>query len=131
VTEAALPVLEAGAGGRLAIGTLVSMDAPAGIKPSLAVECSRAPCRDAPGYDAVTWHSNLTVTTNALDPDPLFVSAILNEPGQPIIRGACGPGRCKSDGDFIDLVIDDAGAPWLAFVACPGGECPQTTVRAG
>lgn len=131
VTEANLPVIEAGAGGRVAIGALVSTDAPEGIKASLAVQCLRAPCRDALLYDTVTWHASLTVTSNALDRDPLFVSAILNDPGQPILRGECGPGRCKSNGDFIDLAIDAAGSPWLAFVACPGGECPQTTIRPG
>jgi hypothetical protein len=131
VNEANLPVIEAGESGRLAIGALVSMDAPVGIKSSLAVECSRVPCRDAHLYDAVTWHASLTVTRNALDPDPLFVSAILNEPSEPIIRGECGPGRCKANGDFIDVAIDAAGSPWLAFVACPDGRCPQTTTRPG
>ena len=127
VTEANLPVIQAGAGGRLAIGALVSYDAPAGIKAPLAVSCSRAPCRDAVSYETVTWHASLTITSNALDRDPLFASAILNDPAQPITRGACGPGRCKSNGDFIDLAVDDAGLPWLAFVACPNGECAQTT----
>jgi hypothetical protein len=131
VTEVNLPVLAAGAGGHLAIGGLVSMDAPAGIKPSLAVQCLTMPCRDANGYDAVSWHAMLTVTTDALAAEPHFVSAILNDPDVPVIRGACGPGRCKSAADFISLTLDGTRSPWLAFVACRDGRCPTSEMRGG
>ncbi len=125
VTEANLPVMEVGIGGHLAMGALVSLDAPAGIKPSLAAQCVASPCREARGYENVTWHASMTITTDALAADPLFISAVLNDPARPIVRGTCGPGRCKADADFIDVAIDAAGQPWLAYVACPDGDCPQ------
>ena len=124
VTEVNLVVLEAGAGGRVAIGALVSTDAPAGIKPPVAVECRLGPCTDAVFYEDVTWHAEPVVDDRCPAQAPTFVSAILNDPASPIVRGACGPGRCKSNADFTDLVIDSAGQPWMAFVACPDGECP-------
>ena len=89
VTEVNLVVLEAGAGGRVAIGALVSTDAPAGIKPPVAVECRQlGPCTDAVFYEDVTWHASLSLTTDALAQAPTFVSAILNDPASPIVR-AC------------------------------------------
>ena len=124
VTEANLVVVEAGAGGQVAIGALVSTDAPAGVKPAVAVECRDGPCTDAIFYEDVTWHASLTMTADALAEAPLFVTAILNDPSEPIVRGACGPGRCKSNADFTDLTIDAQGKPWMAFVACPDGQCP-------
>ena len=124
VTEANLVVVEAGASGHVAIGALVSIDAPAGVKPAVAVDCHDGPCTDAIFYEEVTWHASLTTTADAMDEAPLFVTAILNDPDEPIIRGACGPGRCKSNADFTDLTIDARGRPWMAFVACPDGVCP-------
>ena len=124
MTEANLVVVEAGAGGRVAIGALVSTDAPAGVKPAVAVDCHEGPCTDAIFYEDVTWHASLTMTADALEEAPLFVTAILNDPSVPIVRGACGPGRCKSNADFTDLTIDAQGKPWMAFVACPDGQCP-------
>ena len=129
VTEENLVVVEAGAGGQLAIGALVSTDAPAGVKPPVAVECHDGPCTDALFYDDVTWHASLTMTADALAEAPLFVTAILNDPSEPIVRGACGPGRCKSNADFTDLTIDAQGKPWMAFVACPDGQCPAQADR--
>ena len=32
------------------------------------------------------------------------------------MRGTCGPIRCKSVYDFLDVVVDDAGTVWRAFV---------------
>lgn len=124
VREVNLPTLDAGAAGHLAIGMIVSTDAPMGSKPSVPAQCSLGPCPDPVFYEAVTWHAALTVTANALAAEPILGTTILNDPTEPIVRGGCGPGRCKANGDFLDGLIDEAGVPWLAFVTCPDGICP-------
>ncbi len=124
IAEVNLVSMEGGAGGRLAIGAIVSTDAPTGPKSAVAVQCNEGPCTDAVFYENVTWHASLTVTVDASAPSPHFATAILNDPVAPIVRGSCGPGRCKSNADFTDLVIDAQGQPWMAFVACPDGVCP-------
>lgn len=51
------------------------------------------------------WNDYVVITTNALDPDPLFVSTTANPPENPVHRGNCGPGRCNAMWDFIDIVV--------------------------
>lgn len=129
VKEANIATLAVGAPGKVAIGYVGSLDAPGGVQDPGSNACLFQPCPDLNAWSHATWHAWLTVTANALDDAPLFMSAILNDPKQPIVRGNCGPGRCKSLADFLQVAIDADGRPMLAFVACPNGECPTTTLR--
>ena len=71
---------------------------------------------DPERYKNVTWNGYLTVTANALDVNPTFHSAPVNDPDDPFVRGTCGPIRCKAVYDFIDVVIDKGGRAWAAYV---------------
>jgi hypothetical protein len=129
VKEANIATLEVGAAGKLAIGYVGSLDAPGGVQDPASTTCLFQPCPDLFAWSHATWHAWLTVTEKALDEAPLFTSVVLNDPTEPIVRGNCGPGRCKSIVDFLDVAIDAAGRPLLAFAACPGGICPSTSLR--
>jgi hypothetical protein len=62
------------------------------------------------------WNDYVVVTTNALDPDPLFVSTTANAPENPVHRGNCGPGRCGPMWDFIDIVVSPVdGGVWATL----------------
>jgi hypothetical protein len=129
VKEANIATLAVGGSGQVAIGYVGSLDAPGGEQEPGSVQCLFQPCPDLRGWEQATWHAWLTITENALDGTPNFTSALLNDPVQPIVRGTCGPGRCKSIVDFLDVAIDAAGRPLLAYVACPNGRCPTTSLR--
>ncbi|MEO8272514.1 MAG: hypothetical protein ABI620_00440 [Chloroflexota bacterium] len=129
VKEANIATLAVGGPGNVAIGYVGSLDAPGGLQDPGSAACQFQPCPDLTGWAHATWHAWLTVTENALDASPLFTSAVLNDPASPIVRGNCGPGRCKALADFLDVAIDAAGQPMLAFVACPDGMCPPTSLR--
>jgi hypothetical protein len=62
------------------------------------------------------WHGYLTVSANALSARPLFYSASVNPPSDPLVGGACGPIRCQGAGDFFDVAIGPDGTPWASFV---------------
>jgi hypothetical protein len=129
VKETNIATLRVGGPGKMAIGYVGSLDAPGGEQDRGSTACLFQPCPDLTAWAHATWHAWLTVTTNALDASPVFTSAVLNDPAEPIVRGNCGPGRCKSLADFLDVAIDGAGRPMLAFVACPDGICPTTPLR--
>jgi hypothetical protein len=82
------------------------------------------------------WNLYQVVSTNALDPDPLFVFTSANDPAEPIHRGNCGPGRCAGMFDFLDVVVPPAEAPdfaqgfWAAGVDTCRAECEQGTAGA-
>jgi hypothetical protein len=74
---------------------------------------------DPESYRSVTWNGYITTSDNILDKDPTFYTGSLNDPKDPLVRGTCGPIRCKAVYDFIDIVIDKKGQPWAALVdAC-------------
>lgn len=63
------------------------------------------------------WNSYTVVSTNALDPDPLFVSTTANDTADPIHRGDCGSGgssRCAGMFDFLDIVVSPADGDFWA-----------------
>ena len=83
-------------------------------------------------YTDATWNGYMTMTTNALAKRPLFYSAPINGPAQPLMKGACGPRRCYDALDFIDVVVGSDGTPWSAFVAnCFKDVCPAPNPPAG
>jgi hypothetical protein len=59
------------------------------------------------------WNHHVVVTDNALDERPVFLSALVNDPLDPIHRGACLE-RCGGLWDFIDAVVAPDGTLWAA-----------------
>lgn len=70
-----------------------------------------------------TWDAYMTITTNALDAAPTFDSVTGNDPADPIVRGACGPGRCPGLVDFIDVQVSPDGKAYAAFVDACVDDC--------
>ncbi|HWG91488.1 MAG TPA: sialidase family protein [Candidatus Thermoplasmatota archaeon] len=78
--------------------------------------------------DEATWNVYLTVTTDGLAANPLFTTVSMNDPANPVVRGACAKhDGCHGVGDFIDSVIDAEGRPWVAFVDVCEGACAEPT----
>ncbi|MBJ7608317.1 MAG: exo-alpha-sialidase [Candidatus Dormibacteraeota bacterium] len=82
-------------------------------------------------YTNVTFNGYLTMTVDALDPNPVLYTASVNDPAHPLLKGVCGPDpeRCQV-GDFVDDAIGPDGTPWGVFVdacsnaaAVKGGSC--------
>jgi hypothetical protein len=75
-------------------------------------------------YKDVTWNGYLAETANALDPHPTFFSGPVNDPARPLLRGACGPGRCQAAYDFLDVKVGPDGSAYGVFVnECYAGKC--------
>ena len=81
------------------------------------------------------WNQYLTISTNVLDAQPLFVSTTANPATDPVIRGDCSESttsagaRCGGIWDFLDIQYSPQdGAVWAA-----GADgCQKTTcTRAG
>lgn len=69
------------------------------------------------------WNSYVVISTNALDPDPLFLSNVANDPNDPVHRGDC-LGRCAGMFDFLDIQVSPAdGTPWATAVDTCTGAC--------
>jgi hypothetical protein len=71
------------------------------------------------------WNQTVTISTNALDPNPIFLSATGNDPADPIHKGAC-KGRCGGMWDFIDLKIAKTGELWASASDDCVGNCTAT-----
>src|SRR6266545_559713 len=113
VTRTSMPQLAAGSSGRIAfvfMGTTASAATPS---------------------EQTTWNGYLVASANALDKQPTFYAATVNDPvTNPLWRGDCGEVRCGNVGDFLDVTIDGGGAAWGAFVdSCPtaGNVCTEFT----
>ncbi len=101
VERGVFPAISAGADGRIAF-TLVGTN-------------------DTRTWDEMdnttTWNGYITVMTDATSPDPVLVTSPVNAPSDPLARGACNDdNRCDGMGDFNDIVIDQDGRPWAAYV---------------
>ncbi|HUR68364.1 MAG TPA: sialidase family protein [Candidatus Thermoplasmatota archaeon] len=70
-----------------------------------------------------TWSGYVTLVQDALTPSPTFTTTRVNPADDPLYRGACGIGRCGSVRDFIDVVIDADGRPWVTFIDACIDEC--------
>jgi hypothetical protein len=110
-----------------------------------------------PGYEHETWDTYVTETFNALARQPLFWSAILNDPAQPTwygvtpssmrtatgFAGGSGAGTGGPSGggriDYYGMTMAPDGTPWVGFgQACPFGlpvagnpSCPNTLTGTG
>lgn len=108
--EANLPTIDVGAPGKLAFAYIGSTNAPGG----------KAPEGQGSGYEKATWNGYISVTTNALATRPRFITAAVNPPKDPLVRGSCPILRCQQIVDFIDVVIDSKGRAWASMVdGCP------------
>ena len=106
-----MPTIDVLAPGKVAVGymgTTNSKDNSKGM-----------PQRD---YSKATWNGYITMTTNGLAKKPVFYSATVNKPSDPIYRGKCNiaTDRCTPNYDFMDIQISPQdGRPYAAFVdAC-------------
>lgn len=111
--ESNLPAIEVGAPGKIAIAYMGSENSPG------------PPFNDS--YASVTWNGYITVSATALERDPLFYSATINPKDDPLHPGRCGPGRCGSILDFLDVEIDSRGVAWASMVDACGRECSGLT----
>ena len=99
VDLASLPTVDAGRPGGVAIGYMAHVSNVAG------------------------WHGYMTVSGNALSSRPLFYSAAVNPPGDPLVWGSCGVIRCSDAGDFFDIQIGPDGGAWASFVDACSPKC--------
>lgn len=114
--EASLPTIDIGDDGKIAIAYVGSSNAPGG----------RSPTGSGPEYDNTTWNGYVTMTAEALSADPLFYTATINDPGNPLVKGPCPILRCQQQFDFIDVVVGPDGTPWTSMIdGCMRGDCPR------
>jgi hypothetical protein len=152
VNEAAIPELVAGARGQVAVSYYASKNAPG---PPFPLSCGGLSV-GCPGYQHETWDTYVTESFNALDQQPVFWSATLNDPAQPTWYG-CTPsaiGVVTAPGsinpctalatamgptlggrvDYFGAAMAPDGTPWVGFIQeCPAGlpvpgnrNCPST-----
>lgn len=115
--EASLPTIDIGADGKIAIAYIGSKNAPGGKSPTGA----------GSGYEKATWNGYVTTTVNALAKNPVFYSASINDPRDPLVIGECPILRCQQQFDFIDVVIGADGTPWTSMVdGCIKRQCSAT-----
>jgi hypothetical protein len=133
VRESNLPSIDVGAPGHVAFAYMGSENSP-GPPFEEQSECTAVgACPDPDSYKHTSWNGYMMETFNALDKDPVLYTGTVNDKRDPLVRGTCGPGRCKAVYDFIDVVISPAGEVWTAWVdgcilACA---VPGATTSAG
>jgi hypothetical protein len=127
VNEAGIPSLDVGGVGKVAIAYMGTTNSPGipfppqtGTQTNPDCFVAQLECPPPPGYEETTWNGYVTISANALDGKPVYYSAPVNTPKDPLKRGTCGPGRCGlTILDFIDVVIAPDGEVWSAWVdAC-------------
>lgn len=113
VKEALLPGMTIGASGKVAVYYHASTNSP-WDGTELAGDT-----------DQMTWNGYITMTTNALATKPVFYSATINDPKDPLWIGHCGPDPIRCGwGDFFDVVVSPKGEPWSVTVdLCNMGDC--------
>ena len=113
--EASLPAMDIDAEGRIAMAYVGSTNAPGGDAPDGA----------GPEYARATWNGYVTLVDTPLPRRPRFVTAMINDAGDPLMVGECWILRCQQQYDFIDVVVDSRGRAWTSMVdGCHGlGGC--------
>lgn len=136
VNEAFYAGVDVGAPGRVAINYYGTTNGPGG--PFCARTTGPGSCETADGgdpkppdaYENTTWNGYLTMSVNALDAQPTFMTGTVNDPADPLIRTTCGPNRCGQTHDFFDVVVAADGTPYASFVdACSAD--PEEPCRLG
>ena len=102
ITETALPTLDVGAPGKVAMTYYSTDDVKGEIEK-----------REYP--QSVQWDGFITMSADVFDRNPVFYSGPINNPKDPLARGACGPRRCYDALDFIDVVVGFDGTPWASL----------------
>lgn len=102
ITETALPTMDVGAPGKVAV-TYYGTDDVDG------------PIEDRQYPQTVEWDGFITMSTNVFARNPVFYSGAINDSKNPLARGACGPRRCYDALDFIDVVVGFDGTPWASL----------------
>ncbi len=137
--EANIPDIRVGAPGKIAVVYMGSTNSPH-VPFSEPQDCTEETqkCVDVflgntppADYTNTTWNGYITVSPNVLDANPTFYTAPVNDPADPLVRGACGPQRCQVEYDFLDVQIAPDGTAWAAFSdGCMDTVC-HPTVGAG
>ncbi|MBW3595365.1 MAG: glycoside hydrolase [Actinobacteria bacterium] len=111
VNEVTLPTLDVGDPGKVAIAYMGTTNSP--------FKKCRPDCSSA-DYSKTKWNGYITMTKDALSKNPIFYSATINPPSDPLYQGRCDfSNRCSPILDFIDIEISPDGTPYGAFVdAC-------------
>lgn len=144
VTQAAMPAVDIGPHGGLELVFMGSTNAPGPpfperdscvptpSAPSLPADCvsqEREPTDETALYAKTTWNGYIAVTADPLARRPLFYAASVNDPADPLHRGACVH-ECGSDQpgaggefDFLGVFADRRGTPWSAYVDGCEGAC--------
>ena len=134
VQEAMLPALAVGATGRVAFSYLGTKTSPGG---PFCTKTTTGGCtaddgtpEDPSRYEKTTWDGYIGMTTDALETDPVFLTATVNDPRDPLHRGYCGGISCGATHEFHELVIAPDGTPWASFVdgATPDPAVPTERV---
>lgn len=107
LTETNLPQIDARGVGKIAFVYYGSSNSP---YPKCGLKC------ETKDYENTTWNGYLGVSADALSSNPTFVTGAVSERTDPLVRGRCGPGRCQSVFDFIDVEIGPDGIAYGAFV---------------
>ena len=107
VREAWGPALDIDARGRLVVAYLASTDSPG------------APWTAS--YAGASFTGWVSVVERPLDKAPVVVAGPASPSDAPMVRGACGPGRCNAAVlDFIDVTAGPDGTAWASFVDSAG-----------
>jgi hypothetical protein len=134
VQEAMLPSVAAGDDGRVAFSYLGTRNSPGGpfcvqTKADGCLTADGSPGKGAAEYEKTTWDGYIGMTVEATAKDPVFQTAPVNDPKDPLHRGYCGGIACQGTHEFHDVVIAPDGTPWASFTddaipdpAAPAGE---------
>jgi hypothetical protein len=122
LTQASRGEVIVGGVGKLAFVYLGSANAPGAPFPA-PPDCDLQPqaCLTGPdrsAYANATWNGYLTISTDALGAQPTFLTAMLTNDSDPLMRGYCamvGDG-CGPLFDFFDVRLGPDGTPWASLV---------------
>lgn len=125
LTQTALPAMDIGGPGKIAMAFMGSTNAPKKPFPddkdcaAGGLDCDRHQEK----YKDTTWNGYIVETADATAKKPVFYGGSINSSAQPLLHGGpCGPVRCLQELDFIDVVVGPDGNPWGVFVdACLTG----------
>jgi hypothetical protein len=122
VRETVLPELAMGDDGRIAVAYMGSTNSP--------WDSAKATGSGA-DYTQAAWHAYLTITPDARQTDPIFYSAAVNDPADPLVRGICGPVQCQLQGEFIGVSVAPDGTAWTSATdTCAAGATDCTADEA-
>lgn len=126
VREATLPGIDVTPSGAVAIDYMASTNSPGPPyeQPEACLDVARCgeegerffdgsvPAR----YSRATWNAYLTVAARPIARNPTFASQSLNNPKDPLVRGDCGPIRCREEFDFLDVEFGPDGSVWAPYI---------------